>query len=50
MSPVQFILAPALGVTLGPFHDDFRPLTLLEVRNQLAHVRPAGSLMVPWLG
>ena len=32
MSPVQFILAPALAATLGPFKDNFRHLTLLEVR------------------
>jgi len=30
MSPVQFTITPALGVTLRDFNDDFRPLSALE--------------------
>ena len=31
MAPVQFVLSPALTVTLTTFHDSFRPLNLIEM-------------------
>ena len=31
MAPVQFVLSPALTVTLTTFHDSFRPLNLIEI-------------------
>ena len=31
MSPVQFLLTPALKLTLTTFYDDFRPLNLMQL-------------------